>query len=202
MIPAVILAAGASSRMGRPKALLPIGSSGHTFLSRVVSTLGEAGLDDVIVVVGADGEAIRSEVERAGLDVRLVTNPSPERGQLSSLLLALEVVDRPGVRAMLVTLVDLPLVSVETVRLLVAEYRRTHAPIVRPARGGRHGHPVIFARSFFAELRAADPSAGANGVIAAHPEAVLDVEVADAGAFADVDTPEDYERITDGPSPS
>jgi molybdenum cofactor cytidylyltransferase len=132
----------------------------------------------------------------------VLRNPAPERGQLSSLLVALKAVDHPGVGAMLVTLVDLPLVSPATVHAVLEGYRRTGAPIVRPARNGRHGHPILFARSLFDELRRADPALGAKPVVRAHAADGLEIEIEDDGAFADVDTPEDYERVFGVPLPA
>ena len=195
MIPAAILAAGASSRMGRPKALLPTAVAGETFLTRIIHTLREAAVDDLLVVTGKDSMAIRAAVEREGMAPRLIENPDPGAGQLSSLLTALRAIDHPGVRAMLVALVDVPLVSADTVRAVLDAYRRSGAPVVRPVWGGRHGHPVIFDRSVFDELRSADPHIGAKAVVRAHETAVVDVEVEDQGAFLDIDTQADYDRI-------
>jgi molybdenum cofactor cytidylyltransferase len=194
VIPGVVLAAGASSRMGRPKALLPV-RSGESFLARIVATLRTAGVEDVVVVLGAEAETIAASPEVAALDARLIANPDHARGQLTSVIAALAVVDRPGVRAMLVTLVDVPLVSPATVEAVLETYRRTLAPVVRPAKGARHGHPVIFDRRLFGELRAADPAVGARAVVRAHAAEIVDVPVDDEGAFLDIDTPEDYERI-------
>ena len=98
-------------------------------------------------------------------------------------------------RAALVTLVDVPFVSPATVAAVVAEYERTGALIVRPARGEEHGHPVLFDRSLFAELRGADPSQGAKTVVRAHPDAIINLDSSDDGAFADVDTRDDYENL-------
>ena len=193
VIPAIILAAGASSRMGRPKALLPIPAESTTFLERLVQTLRDAGADDIIVVVGYDAGAVRGLIESAGLAVRTVENQDPSRGQLSSLVAALEVADRPGVQGVLVAPVDQPLVAAETVKRLLGVYRRTPAPAVRPTRGDRHGHPVILDRSLFDELRRADLSSGAREVIRRHGSEVIDVTVDDEGAFLDIDTPEEYE---------
>lgn len=194
MIPGVILAAGSSTRMGRPKSLLPTGVPGETFLSRAVTTLSEGGVDDIVVVIGEEPPELRRELDRLPSPVRVATNPEPSRGQLSSLHVALAVVDRPGVAAMLVTLVDLPLLAVETVQAVLAAYRRTHAPVVRPVHQGRHGHPVVFDRRAFDALRAADPSAGAKGVVRAFAGSAVSVPVDDVGAVLDVDTETDYQR--------
>jgi molybdenum cofactor cytidylyltransferase len=197
VIPVVILAAGKSTRMGRPKALMPAGN-GETFLSRIMRTFLEAGVDDIVVVLGHQAEAIVQAVEARSTTARFVLNPDYETGQLSSLLAGLAVVDRPGVQACLVTLVDVPFVTAATVRAVMERYREAHAPIVRPVSGSRHGHPVLIDRSLFPLLRAADPGAGAKPVIRAHASTAGDVPVDDDGAFLDIDTPADFERVADG----
>ena len=194
VIPAIVLAAGKSSRMGRPKGTLPL-DGGDTFVTRIVRTFAAAAIEDVIVVVGHDANAIVDAFSRTDLSATFVENPDYERGQLSSLLAGLRVVDRPGVVATLVTLVDVPLVGAATVRAVVGRYLATHAPIVRPVRGGDHGHPVLIDRSLFDSLRHADPRLGAKEVVRAHVSSLGDVEVDDDGAFTDIDTPVEYERL-------
>jgi molybdenum cofactor cytidylyltransferase len=194
MIPAVVLAAGTSSRMGRSKATLPL-RGGDTFLSRIVRTFLEAGIDEVVVVVGHEAEMVMSAFGQSGLTARFVVNPDFPQGQFSSILAGLEAIDRPGTAAMLMTLVDVPLVKATTVRAVIDAYRRTGAPIVRPTRATRHGHPVLIDRSVFAALRAADRAAGAKPVVRAYASAAGDIEIMDEGAFADFDTPEDLERL-------
>ena len=202
-VPAVVLAGGRSSRMGRPKALLPAGA--ETFVGRIVRTLRDGGVSGVVVVAPAGDLAAGIAAARARLrpPPPVVANPDPARGQLSSLLVGLEAVDRPGVDAALVTLVDVPLVTAATVRALLDRYRRTRAPIVRPARpdGPGHGHPVVFGRALFAALRRRDPATGAKPVVRAHEAEAEDVVVDDPGAFTDIDTPEDYRRAFGAPPP-
>ena len=179
--------------MGRAKASLRLGAD--TFLTRIVKTLLEAGVDDVVVVVGHEADAIVADFSRSGLPARFVVNREYDRGQLSSLLAGLAVIDRPGVVAALVTLVDVPLVSASTVRAVIDSYRQTHAAVVRPTSGSRHGHPLLFDRSLFDELRAADPETGAKPIVRAHASPRGDIEIADEGAFTDVDTAEEYRRL-------
>jgi molybdenum cofactor cytidylyltransferase len=195
VICAVVLAAGRSSRVGRPKALLPV--EGDTFVSRIVRTLARGGADEVIVVAGPGGEAdIRSALQGTDGPVTIVTNPAPERGQLSSLLAALDTLAQRQVEAVLVTLVDLPLLSETTVRAVIDAYRRHNRPsIARATYRGAHGHPVLFDRSIFDELRAADPEAGAREVTHRHAASICNVEVDDPGLANDVDTWSDYERL-------
>ena len=181
--------------MGRAKALLPL-AGGDTFLVRIVRTLLEAGVDDVVVVLGHEADPIAASCVSSGLPVRFVVNPDYDRGQWSSLMAGLWTVDRPGVAGVLVTLVDVPLVSAATVRAVLERYHRSHAPVVRPTSGARHGHPLLIDRSLFPELRAADPSAGAKPVVRAHASPEGDLDIDDEGAFTDIDTGADYERIT------
>jgi molybdenum cofactor cytidylyltransferase len=201
MVPAVVLAAGESTRMGRSKALLPTGVGGETFVTRLIRTLTAAGADDIIVVAGRQPEEIVERLKQEAPLARVVANPRADAGQLSSLQVALAVVDRPGVTGMLVTLVDVPLVAPETVRRLLDAFRVSRAPVVRPASRGRHGHPVVFGRRVFDELRRADPRVGAKEIVRRHAADLVEVEVDDEGAFIDIDTPEDYRRVFDrGPA--
>jgi molybdenum cofactor cytidylyltransferase len=193
MIPGIVLAGGTSSRMGRPKALLPVGANGETFLDRVTRTLLDGGVDEVLVVVGADAEAIRAQAKETAR-VSIIQNPDYEQGQLTSLLVGLRRIDRSAASGALVTLIDIPLVSADTVRTLMTAHRTEAASIVRPVSNGRHGHPVIFHSRLFDELSRADPSIGAKLVVRAHAADTLEVMVEDEGAFIDIDTREDYER--------
>jgi molybdenum cofactor cytidylyltransferase len=198
MIPAIVLAAGRSSRMGRPKALLPIGASGDTFLTRILHVLRGGGITRVCVVVGGDAGAVLPKLPSNDEFLRVVENENYEQGQLSSLLVGLSSVEESGddVEAVMVTLVDLPLITAGTVRAVLDAYRNAPgAPIVRPRKGNRHGHPAIFDRRLFAELKGADPATGAKPVVHAHTAEEVNVDVADDGAFTDIDTPEDYERF-------
>jgi molybdenum cofactor cytidylyltransferase len=198
MIPAIVLAAGTSSRMGSPKANLPL-DHGDTFLSRLVQTFRAADVDDVVVVIGHDAGRIVESLSTTGVLARFVENQEYARGQLSSWIKGLNAVDRPGITAALVTLVDVPLVTPGTVRAVVNRYRLTSAPIVRPVKGEEHGHPVLIDRSLFDLIRRADPAEGAKTVVRAYASAAGDVEVNDAGAFFDIDTLEDYQRVVGYP---
>jgi len=199
VIPAIVLAAGRSTRMGTAKAALPL-DAGETFLTRIVRTFLEAGVDDVVVVVGHEPEAVVASFAPSGLPARFVVNTDYDRGQLSSLVAGLAVIDRPGVIAALVTLVDVPLVSAATVRAVLERYRTTHAPIVRPTSGSRHGHPLLIDRSLFGEMRAGDPAAGAKPIVHAHASEAGDIPVDDEGAFTDIDTREEYEQAISRPT--
>jgi molybdenum cofactor cytidylyltransferase len=194
MIPALVLAAGRSSRMGRAKATLPVDNR-DTFLSRIVRTFLAAGIDDVVIVLGHDADAIAESFALSGLPARLALNRQYDRGQLSSIRAGLAVVDRPGVAGTLLTLVDVPLVSESTIRAVVARFRASHAPIVRPVNGARHGHPILIGRSLFDLIRTADDSEGAKPIVRAHASERGDVVVDDDGAFVDIDTIDEYRRL-------
>ena len=193
-IPGIVLAGGKSSRMGRPKALLPLGPTGETFFDRVTRTLLDAGVDDIVVVVGADADTIRASV-RPIPGVRIVDNPNYALGQLTSLLAGLRALDSARASAALVTLIDVPLVSAATVRALIAAQLASNAPVVRPVSQGRHGHPVIFGSALFEKLQHADPAHGAKPVVRAYAAEMVEVPIDDEGAFTDIDTREDFERF-------
>jgi len=161
MISAIVLAAGLSTRMkGEPKALLRIDDR-DTFVTRIIRTFNQAGVDDVVVVVGHEGPAVAAVIGQSGLSARPIVNAAYTAGQFSSMLAGLEAVERPDLEAVLLALVDAPLFSASTVRALVKRFEETHAPVVRAVRGDQHGHPVLIARSLLAAVRGSDPREGA-----------------------------------------
>jgi molybdenum cofactor cytidylyltransferase len=185
----VVLAAGESARMGQPKALLTIGS--ESFLQRAVRTLYAAGCDRVHVVTGPD--AGWADAATAGLDVDLVANPVPGSEQIDSLRLVLQRL--PGeVRAVVVLPVDLPLVTPETVRLLIDTYRGEPAPLLLPFHGAVAGHPVLLDRALFAEILETVLEEGLRSLILGRTQALREVRVIDPGILIDIDTPDDYRR--------
>ena len=196
MLPAVILAAGDSMRMGSPKALLTT-SAGRPFVAAIVETFASAGIRDVAIVTGRDHVRIVEAIAAQDLSVepRIVRNPDPSRGQLSSLIAGMDSVITPQTPALLVTLVDVPMLTPAIVRQVIEQWQRSGAPIVRPALGEQHGHPVLFARSVFDELRSAPLDVGAKAVVRAHAHEIVNVPVTDAGCLTDVDTPADYARL-------
>lgn len=198
MVRAIVLAAGESRRMGRPKAGLLTRPDGPTFAAAIVDALRLSCITDVTVVAGAHPDAVRAALA-ACPETRVVDHPGWRDGQLSSLRAGLAAVDGPDLDALVVALVDCPLVRPATIEILVEAWRRTRAPVVRPALGERHGHPVIFDRATFADLRRAPLDRGAKAVIEAWRSQVLDLPVDDAGVLADIDTPGDYEATLRAP---
>lgn len=200
MLEALVLAGGASTRMGSPKAAL-LTSDGRPFIVRILDTLASAGLTRLTVVTGVHHDAVLAACtpRRTGWsDARFVRNPEPALGQLSSLLIGMRAVVDERTEGLLVTLVDVPMVSVSTVERVVREWERTRAPIVRPAIGDAHGHPVIFDRQVFQTLRESPLDVGAKAVIRAYADRIANVAVDDVGCLLDIDTPGDYARIGAG----
>jgi molybdenum cofactor cytidylyltransferase len=194
MISAVILAAGLSSRMGRTKALLA-SDTGESFLARIVRSLKEAGIDDVVAVIGHDRDAIAEAMRRDRVPARIVVNERYRTGQRSSVIAGLDAIDRPEVEAMMLTLVDVPLFASSTARAVIDRYRTSGSPVIRPVRGDQHGHPIVIDRSLFGDLRRSDSDAGIKPIVRAHVSSTGDVTVDDDGAFVDVDTPERYYEL-------
>jgi molybdenum cofactor cytidylyltransferase len=196
LVAAVVLAAGDSTRMGSPKALLSA-PDGQTFVVRISRAFTAAGIARVAVVTGAAHQQIVEAVLGAALPaVSVVRNPDPSRGQLSSLWTGMDAVVTPDTEAVLMTLVDVPMLSPATVEAVVSEWRRTGAPIVRPAIGAVHGHPVLFDRSLFDELRETPLAGGAKAVVRRHEARIVNVVPPDDGCLRDIDTPEDYRALS------
>jgi molybdenum cofactor cytidylyltransferase len=189
VIVGIILAAGASSRMGSPKALLDY--RGETFVNRLVRVLSGA-CERVIVVLGYQADAIRERVEGA----TIVVNPDPSRGQLSSLQTGLSAVPADA-EAVLFTPVDSPTVDESTIARVVEEFRRRdeNTVLVIPRFRGKRGHPVCAAREVVPEFLALPPTSQAKEIVNRYEARTLYIEVEDAGVLADIDDPEEYKRL-------
>lgn len=187
----IVLAAGRSSRMGEPKALLRL--HGETFLERAIDILAEGGCDSVSAVL-APGEAARQPGEIARRKGAIpVENPLPDAEQIDSLRVGLASLP-DAVEAAVVLPVDHPLAEARTVREIIRAFRASGQPIIRPVYNDRPGHPVLFARALWEELAEPALDEGARDVIHAHAEEILDVAIGDRGVSVDIDTPDDYRR--------
>ncbi|HSJ14796.1 MAG TPA: nucleotidyltransferase family protein [Longimicrobiales bacterium] len=185
----VILAAGLSTRMDRPKPLLEVGDT--TFLERAIRTLKEGGCRYIVAVVNEADDWTQRLADATGAAV--VVNDQPESEQIESLRLGIGAL--PGDwSAVAVLPVDVPLVAADTVRLLVAAFTQHGAPITLPFHNGVAGHPVLVGRSIAAEIMTGTWEEGVRSVIMAHAHDLREVKVMDPGILIDVDTPEDYWR--------
>ncbi|MBI4890343.1 MAG: nucleotidyltransferase family protein [Acidobacteria bacterium] len=193
-IAAVILAAGASSRMGRPKALLEF--EGATLLDRQI-LLFSGVCRKVVCVLGYAVEEVAAGARRAAEAV-VVLNPRPERGQLSSLQSGLRAVE--GSDAVFFLPVDGPGVHAETLQRLIAEWGNAEVkpPFTIPQHAGRHGHPVLMDGSWVAAMLALPAEASARELVRAQAERNRYVEVEDERVATDVDTPAEYEMLVKG----
>jgi molybdenum cofactor cytidylyltransferase len=195
MIIAVVLSAGQSSRMGRPKALLPI--EGQRFIERIIGVLGQSGIGRIIVVLGHHADQLRGQIEH--LPVEIVINADYHSGQLSSLQAAIRHIENDDqLDGMLVHLVDHPFIDAALVDALIHQFRATKKLIVVPRHKGKRGHPVIFSRQLFEELLNAPVDQGAKAVVNAHHQDTLEVEWQDEGITLDIDTPELYRQHVRG----
>ena len=188
-IAGVILAAGESSRMGRPKALLSLVNT--TFLQHIITTLQQADIDPIIVVLGHQPETIRAGVDLTGVEV--VINEQYQQGQLSSLRTALKCSTVQNADGVMICLVDHPFMTATVVRSLRESFGQRRAPVTIPSYRRKRGHPVIFASQVFQELLDTPVDAGARVVVEAHREAICYVETDEEGILWDIDTPEKYD---------
>jgi molybdenum cofactor cytidylyltransferase len=185
VIVGIILAAGASSRMGTPKALLDY--RGETFLDRLIRVLG-AVCDPVIVALGYHADDIRAA---ANGHVRFVLNPDPSRGQLSSLQTALAEVPADA-EGFLFMPVDCPAVGPEVVRHIVGVGLRGKDLLVIPRFKGERGHPVFARRELIAEFLALPAEGRAKEVVHRYADRTHYLDTFDAGVLSDIDDPEAY----------
>ena len=172
--------------MGRPKALLPY--RGTTFLERILEVIRQSSISDSVVVLGHDRDVIARNVEIP----KSAYNPDYEKGMMTSFQVGIRALPDAGKAAMLF-LVDHPLVSVETIERLQEKF--SPGSIVLPVCTGRRGHPVLFSRDVLDEILEHPPDCGANTVVRARPERVIEVPVDDPTILIDVDTPDEFEAL-------
>jgi molybdenum cofactor cytidylyltransferase len=196
---AVILAAGASTRMGEAKQLLRLGES--NVLEQTVKNIREAGVDEIVLVLGASEETIRQQLPASAVEnLKIVVNQDYGQGMASSLRAGLSAVGA-RLNAALIVLADQPFIRSETIDRIVDQYRRSEAQIVIPTYKGFRGNPVLLDRSVFQEVMALDGDIGCRAIFGNHLEGIVKLEVEDVGILLDIDTKDDYERLRSfGPS--
>jgi molybdenum cofactor cytidylyltransferase len=186
----VVLAAGTSSRLGRPKQLLEL--DGRPVLQHVLDAAAGAGLDEIVVVLGHEASAIEASIELPA-GARTVFNPDFAAGQSTSLRVGLDAVS-PEVDVAVILLGDQPRMGPDLITSLVDRFMGDDKPVLRPTFRGAPGHPVIAARSAWESMRAAAGDTGARDALLSMGEMVRSVEMGTI-APADVDTWEQYERL-------
>jgi CTP:molybdopterin cytidylyltransferase MocA len=188
LIDGVILAAGRSSRMARPKPLLEVGTM--TFLERAARTLQAAGCRARYIVAYPEAEWLQ---QAAQLGLQVVLNPLTDSEQLDSLRLAIQQLPEDTAAA-LVLPVDVPLVREDTAAAVSASYRAQPASLILPFHNGVAGHPVLLGRELFDDIMTRPLEEGIRSLILAHARHLREIKVVDPGILVDIDTPDDYWR--------
>jgi molybdenum cofactor cytidylyltransferase len=176
--------------LGRPKQLLEL--YGRPLLQHTLDALHESGLQDIVVVLGHLAEQVRAALDLAP-EMRVVVNPDYESGQSSSLRVGLDAA-QPNAKAAVVVLGDQPGLETDAIRAVVEEYERTASKVVQTDYRGRPGHPVLFDRATWEELKSIEGDKGARDVLKNHPDWIRAAEI-DRELPPDLDTWEDYERL-------
>ncbi len=189
MIWAVVLAAGESRRMGTQKLLLHYG--GTTVVESVVRAALDSSVDETMVVLGADREAVRLALK--SYPVTFAVNEDYQRGMLSSIQTGFTSLP-PGAQAAVLLLGDQPDVLPLTIDELVVAYRQRRRGISLPVYGERRGHPILIDTGYRPEILGLDPDVGLRQLARDHPEDVVAVEISEREAPEDMDVPGDYDR--------
>lgn len=187
MMSAILMAAGQSKRMGKPKLLMPFGRS--TIIEQAVDNLLGSAADEVIVVLGDRAGAARRLI--ADRPVKLVINPDYEQGMSTSIVAGLNLVDR-RTSAVMLALGDQPLIDSQTINRLIAGFRSHDKGIAVPTYRGDRGHPVIFNMKYKEPLLALKGDVGARQIIKENPGDILEVAVDCEGIKIDIDTADCY----------
>lgn len=164
-----------------------------TFLRHIADVLHSAHILDVVLVLGYDQENIRQQV--SWFTGKIAVNRNWQQGQLSSILTGMNMLEQKDVHGVMICPVDHPLISQALIVDLLQSFWKTGKKIILPKHNGRRGHPVIFSKELFEELRTASPDTGARAVVHAHADDVYEMETDEQGVINNIDTPEDYQRL-------
>ena len=186
----VVLAAGGSTRMGRPKQLAEL--DGRPLLAHVVAAVGTAPIDRVVVALGGAAGEVLGRVDLGRAEPLVVEGWAGGMGHVLASTLAQAGHDWAAV---VVLLGDQPLVTGRAVARLVEAWRAGAGPVVTATYGGRPGHPKLFDRQLLPDLLRLTGDTGARDLLAAHPDLVHRVEVGDLGSDADIDVEADLDRV-------
>ena len=188
-IAGILLAAGVASRMGKPKLLLPW--KGEALIHRAARVAVESGLEPVVIVTGAGAEGIAAALQ--DLPVQLIHNPNWQEGQSTSVRAGVEALPA-DCQAVVFLLGDQPFVGADLIQNLVDTYLKDRPTILAPHVNGKRVNPVIFDRMVFAHLLKLEGDAGARSIFGTFPPAAMPWP--DEKVLLDIDTPEDYERLS------
>lgn len=192
----IVLAAGDSTRMGRPKALLDW--HGRPLIEHVLATAREGGCARSLVVLGRDAESIMAAADLG--DAMVLINPDPAQGQISSTRLGMQNLDF-STDCGVIWPVDCPLVQAADVRALVDSYVKWRTSLMRifvPTHKGRRGHPMLVDIGFRQPFMELPPGATARKVIDDNHTQVMEVPTDNPGVLADIDTPQEYRAALEG----
>jgi molybdenum cofactor cytidylyltransferase len=190
-VAAVVLAAGASTRMGRNKLLLEVG--GESLVRRAVRAAIAARVDEVVVVLGHEEDLVRAELR--GLACTPIVNPDHAEGAGASVRAGVR--QAAGADALVVVLADMPFVTAEMISMLVQRYRATRAPLVVSHYGDVQAPPTLYDRALFDELLAIPGERCAKQVVQRH-EAEAEIVSWPVAALRDIDVPADYDDVRAG----
>lgn len=188
----IILAAGMSRRLGRPKQLLKLDDA--PVIQHVVRRALASLLDDVVVVVGAYGDEVRDAL--GGEPVRFVVNERFEEGQGTSLAAGVSALG-PDIDAAVVLLGDQPQIDPSVIARVIEARKETGASIVMAQYGDERGHPVLFSHNHFLALAELDGDTGGREIVRKHAQDVITVPVERGSALADIDTDDDWHALQD-----
>jgi len=191
MISAIVLAAGESRRMGRPKQLLEW--QGKTLLLHVLENLINSSADEIILVLGHEAEKIRKSLPE--FQIKIVINPDYKQGMASSLRQGLLAMN-PTSEAFLVLLADQPGIGPEIINRVIRDFQQADPKrgIGRPVYRGLQGHPVLIGVQYLQEALQLQGDVGARQILMNHPTDILEIEVDQDVVLMDMDTPEEYRK--------
>ncbi len=188
MISAILLAAGESKRMGKPKQLMPFGQ--NTVVEQVIDNLLSSVVNEVIVVVGYRAEEVIKSI--VGKPVKIAINPNYQQGMSTSIIAGLNLVDSRA-QAVMLALGDQPLINSQTINRLIAEFYNHDKGIATPTYQGGRGHPIIFAIKYKEKLLELKGDIGGRQIVKDHPDDILEVAVNSQSIITDIDTISDYQ---------
>jgi molybdenum cofactor cytidylyltransferase len=186
---AMILAAGESARMGKPKLLLPFGN--ETIIETIIGQVILAKVDKTLVVLGSDREKIEKKIKK--FSIRTTVNPHFKKGMLSSVQWGFKALPE-NTRAVLVLLGDQPAISTAIIDKIIDAYQKTRKGIILPVYKGERGHPVLIDLKYKGEVESLSHEIGLRGLVYSHPEDIMEVKVEAPSILQNIDYLEDYQK--------